>query len=80
MNRYARARGIRLRFGGYGASYGMAYQGGPIYEDAPYLGKVFENRERYPDGPTYGAWGFPGSTPRKESMPRLLGAAGRTTN
>ncbi|MCW5977924.1 MAG: hypothetical protein KIT09_07590 [Bryobacteraceae bacterium] len=58
LNRYARARGIYLYYGGYGASYGLAYQGGPLYEDAPYLGKIFENRESYPDGPKYQCMGF----------------------
>ncbi|MCW5977917.1 MAG: hypothetical protein KIT09_07555 [Bryobacteraceae bacterium] len=58
LNRYARARGIRLMFGGYGASYGIAYQTGPIYEEGAYLGEVFRNRESYPDGPTYQCLGF----------------------
>ena len=58
LNRYARARGIHLYYGGYGASYGLAYQGGPLYEDAPYLGKLFENRESYPDGAKYQCMGF----------------------
>ncbi len=55
---YARARGIHLLYGGYGASYGMAYQTGPIYEEGAYLGEVFKNRESYPDGPTYQCMGF----------------------
>ena len=33
LNTYARARGIHLLYGGYGASYGIAYQTGPIYEE-----------------------------------------------
>jgi hypothetical protein len=59
LNRYALARGIHLEYGGYGASYGMAYQHGPLYEDGAYLGKVWENRESYPNGPIYRCMGFP---------------------
>ena len=59
LNQYARARGIHLIFGGYGAGYGFTYQKGPLYEEAPYLGKAFENRESYPDGSTYQCMGFP---------------------
>jgi hypothetical protein len=72
LNRYARARGIHLEFGGYGASYGMAYQTGPLYEEGAYLGKVFENRERYPDGPIYRCMGFPRG--RKGVDPATLGS------
>lgn len=61
LNAYARARGIHLIFGGYGAGYGMAYQTGPLYEAAPYLGKIFENRVSYPDGSIYQCMGFPRS-------------------
>lgn len=61
LNQYARARGIHLIFGGYGAGYGMAYQTGPLYEDVPYLGKAFENRESYPNGAIYPCMGFPRS-------------------
>jgi hypothetical protein len=53
ITQYARQRGIYLSFGGYGAGYGMAFQKGPLYEDAKYLGQVFRNREHYPDGPAY---------------------------
>ena len=72
LNRYARARGIHLEFGGYGASYGMAYQEGPLYEEGAYLGKVFENRESYPDGPVYRCMGFPRG--RKGVDPATLGS------
>jgi hypothetical protein len=58
LNAYARERGIHLLYGGYGASYGIAYQTGPIYEEGAYLGEVFKNRESYPDGPTYQCLGF----------------------
>lgn len=61
LNRYALARGIHLEYGGYGASYGMAYQQGPLYEEGAYLGKVFENRASYPNGPIYRCMGFPRS-------------------
>ncbi|MDA2930921.1 hypothetical protein MYX84_13420 [Acidobacteria bacterium AH-259-O06] len=37
----------------------MAYQKGPLYEEGAYLGKVFYNRESYPDGPVYSCMGFP---------------------
>lgn len=72
LNKYARDRGIHLEFGGYGASYGMAYQTGPLYEDGEYLGKVYENREWYPDGPVYRCMGFPGG--RKGVDPATLGS------
>lgn len=51
LNRYARARGIRLIFGGYGAGYDL--------REAEYKGRVFENREWYPDGPRYKCLGGP---------------------
>ena len=59
LNQYARHRGIHLVTGGYGASYGMSYQSGPLYEEAPYLGKLFMNRDSYPDGKVYECMGFP---------------------
>ncbi len=60
LNRYARARGIHLMFGGYGASYGMAYEPVVMYENgAGFLGTVFENRHGYPNGPKYRCMGFP---------------------
>jgi len=58
LNNYARNRGMHLLFGGYGASYGISYQTGPIYEEGAYLGEVFKNRDSYPDGPTYHCMGF----------------------
>jgi hypothetical protein len=58
LNSYARNRGIRMVTGGYGASYGIAYQSGPLYEEAPYLGKTFKNRNSYPDGALYQCMGF----------------------
>lgn len=59
LNAYSRQRGIHLVFGGYGAGYGMAYQPGPLYEEAPYLGTVWRNRASYPDGPVYTCMGYP---------------------
>ena len=53
ISRYARQRGIHLAFGGYGAGYGMAFQKGPLYEDAAYLGEVFKNQADYPAGQVY---------------------------
>ena len=58
LNAYARNRGIKMVTGGYGASYGIAYQSGPLYEEAPYLGKTFKNRDSYPDGAIYQCMGF----------------------
>ena len=58
LNSYARDRGIKMVTGGYGASYGIAYQSGPLYEEAPYLGKVFKNQESYPSGKLYQCMGF----------------------
>ncbi len=73
LNQYARQRGIHLVTGGYGASYGMSYQGGPLYEEAPYLGKLFLNRESYPEGKVYECMGFPRT--RKGGMnPRTTGS------
>ncbi len=59
LNAYARERGIHLLFGGYGSGYGMAYQPGPLYEDAPYQGTARKNRTSYPDGTTYTCMGYP---------------------
>jgi hypothetical protein len=72
LNQYARARGIHLVFGGYGASYGMSYQTGPLYESTSYLGEVFKNRESYPDGPTYECMGY--QRAKKGVNPRILGS------
>jgi len=58
LNAYARDRGIKMVTGGYGASYGIAYQSGPLYEEAPYLGKIFKNRDSYPNGAIYQCMGF----------------------
>jgi hypothetical protein len=58
LNSYARDRGIKMVTGGYGASYGIAYQSGPLYEEAPYLGKVFKNQDSYPGGKIYQCMGF----------------------
>ncbi len=58
LNGYAQNRGIRMVTGGYGASYGIAYQSGPLYEEAPYLGKVFKNQDSYPSGKLYQCMGF----------------------
>ena len=72
LNQYARARGIHLLYGGYGASYGITYQTGPLYEAQSYLGQVFQNRESYPNGPTYECMGFPRA--KKGVNPRILGS------
>ncbi len=59
LNAWARQRGIHLVFGAYGSGYGMAYQPGPLYEDAPYIGTAWQNRRSYPDGPAYSCMGYP---------------------
>src|SRR6266404_3058927 len=53
LNRYARDRGIRLLYGGYGAAYDAAAHAGE------YQGDVFFNRESYPDGALYQCLAFP---------------------
>jgi hypothetical protein len=73
LNRYARARGIYLVFGGYGAGYGITYQAGPLYETVRYLGHVFKNRRSYPDGPTYECMGFPNARVRNGVDTRTMG-------
>lgn len=51
-NRYARARGIRLTFAGYGGGYGTSYQQSELYR-CGYQGQVFHNRRPWPDGAEY---------------------------
>jgi len=58
LARYARERGIRLAYSGYGGGYGAAYQRAEIYTGA-YHGHVFENRRPYPDGELYDCIGHP---------------------
>lgn len=73
LNRYARARGFSLCFGGYGASYGMAYEPVVMYEKGTaFKGQVFVNRRSYPDGPVYRCMGFPKARPGYE--PAELGS------
>jgi Glycosyl hydrolase family 20, domain 2 len=50
LNQYARARGIHLVYGGYGARYAMSDSG-------LYLGEAWKNRVSYPDGATYECMG-----------------------
>ena len=51
---YGRVRGVRLMFGGYGMGYGQSGHSNS------YFGKVFRNREPYPDGEIYDCIGtFP---------------------
>jgi hypothetical protein len=74
LTQYARQRGVHLSFGGYGAGYGMAFQKGPLYEDAQYLGRVFRNQAHYPDGPVYQCTGETRAhAVRKGVDPRVLG-------
>ncbi len=53
LNQYARQRGIHLQYGGYGAAYDMAQR------KNEYHGKVFLNRESYPNGAVYQCLAFP---------------------
>ncbi len=73
LNRYARARGFSLYFGGYGASYGMAYEPVVMYErGVAFKGEVHRNRRSYPDGEVYRCMGFPKA--RKGYEPAELGS------
>ncbi len=66
LNRYARARGLHLLFGGYGAAYDSAPYPGE------YQGDVFYNRESYPDGPIYQCLAVPER--KTPPDPRTLGS------
>ena len=63
LAKYSRQRGIRLFHGGYGAGYALGtYQffGGTSEGGAPsYQGRIFYNRESYPDGEIYSCLGHP---------------------
>lgn len=73
LNRYARARGFSLYFGGYGASYGMAYEPVVMYEKGvAFKGEVHKNLRSYPDGAVYRCMGFPKA--RKGYEPAELGS------
>lgn len=48
-SRYARRRGIRLTFAGYGGGYGTSYQQSELYR-CGYQGQVFLNRRPWPGG------------------------------
>jgi hypothetical protein len=52
FNRYARARGLRLTFAGYGGGYGTSYQKSELYR-CGYQGQTLLNRDPWPDGPEY---------------------------
>jgi Glycosyl hydrolase family 20, domain 2 len=55
FNAYARDRGIKLIFGGYGANY----ESDKILPERN-IGKIWYNREKYPHGPTYPCFGEAG--------------------
>ncbi|MHB8996821.1 MAG: glycoside hydrolase family 20 zincin-like fold domain-containing protein [Armatimonadota bacterium] len=55
-NRYARARGIKLTFAGYGGGYGTSYQLSELYR-CGYQGRVFINHRPWPNGPDYNCIG-----------------------
>ena len=52
LNRYARERGIKLLFGGYGANYNP----GAIHPERN-IGRVWYNRDQYPHGKVYSCFG-----------------------
>lgn len=56
-NGYARRRGIKLTFGGYGGGYGIAYQPSELYRTR-YFGQTFFNRHPYPGGAEYACRGM----------------------
>ncbi len=56
-NGYARRRGIKLTFAGYGGGYGIAYQPSELYR-TPYFGQTYFNRRPYPDGVEYACRGM----------------------
>jgi len=62
--RYARARGIRLTFAGYGGGYGTSYQKSELYR-CGYQGQVFLNREPWPEGEVYLCRGLESSAGRQ---------------
>lgn len=51
-SQYARRRGIKLTFAGYGGGYGTSYQKSEIYR-CGYFGQTFVNRRPYPEGEEY---------------------------
>ena len=55
LNRYARARGIKLLFAGYGANYGKRG-----IRPERNIGRVWYNRDGYPDGNVYACFGEAG--------------------
>ncbi|MDD4872161.1 MAG: glycoside hydrolase family 20 zincin-like fold domain-containing protein, partial [Kiritimatiellae bacterium] len=56
---YARQRGIKLTFAGYGGGYGTSYQKSEIYRTG-YFGRTLINRRPYPDGAEYLCRGMKG--------------------
>ena len=62
LNRYARERGIRLIYGGYGAAYDLASRPGE-YQGTPHL-----NRDSYPDGHVYSCLNYPGGKPNAGTL------------
>lgn len=74
LNGEARARGIRLIFGGYGGGYGAVYQR-QFQKQGRYWGQVFQNRRGYPDGPVYACLGMGGThyPPETIAYSRTLG-------
>lgn len=55
--RYARERGVKLTFAGYGGGYGTSYQTSELYR-CGYQGQVFLNRRPWPDGTVYDCCGL----------------------
>lgn len=56
-SQYARRRGIKLTFAGYGGGYGTSYQQSEIYR-CGYFGQTFINRRPYPAGEEYACRGM----------------------
>ena len=58
---YARVRCVRLMAGGYGMGYGQSAHG-----DHVFMGRVFRNRQPYPDGDLYDCIGTCGHDERQD--------------
>ncbi len=66
LTHYARERGIRLLFVGYGSEYKQSHRGSELYR-APYFGEVHWNRHSYPEGETYECIGNEGFAQERQA-------------
>lgn len=73
-SRYARERGIKLTFAGYGGGYGTSYQKSELYR-CGYQGQTFLNRRPWPDGEVYDCCGM-GNVPESRQYGTCLSNAG----